>query len=223
MKYLIFDAGPVISMTMNGLLPVLEKLKKEFKGEFIITPAVKKEIIDRPLKIKKFKLEAMQVTDLYNRGIFTPSSKIVPNTTLHKESSRILKEVNNALKSFKTHERIKLLHEGEASCMAFANLCKCDNVIVIDERTTRVLIETPYKLKELLERKIKTEIVEINDSLKKLKHQKFIRSAELLYVAYKKGLLQEKTKDFLEAALFAVKFKGTAISSSEINQIKKLA
>src|SRR3989344_5329454 len=36
MKYLIFDAGPLINFSMNGLLPMLEKLKKEFKGQFII-------------------------------------------------------------------------------------------------------------------------------------------------------------------------------------------
>ena len=47
MKYLIFDAGPIISMTMNGLLPLIEKLKNECGGcEFVLTPAVKKEVID---------------------------------------------------------------------------------------------------------------------------------------------------------------------------------
>ena len=54
MKYLIFDAGPIISLTMNGLLPILEKLKKVFDGEFILTPSVKSEVIDRPMRIKKY-------------------------------------------------------------------------------------------------------------------------------------------------------------------------
>ena len=55
------------------------------------------------------------------------------------------------------------------------------------------------------------------------KKYRFIRSAELMYLAYKKGLLQEKTKEFLDAVLFALKFKGTAISSDEIDEIKRMA
>jgi hypothetical protein len=223
MKYIIFDAGPIISLTMNGLLPILEKLKKEFDGDFIVTPSVKKEIIDKPLKIKKFKLEAMQVRELFAKGILTPSSKVIPNSTLHKEESRILKQANNALKSSRTHQRIQLIQSGEASCMAFSNLCNAENVIVIDERTTRIMIEAPENLKGLLERKLGTQIVEVSDSLSKFKHQKFIRSPELIYIAYEKGFLQEKTKEFLDAILFALKMKGSAISLKEIEEIKKLS
>ena len=222
MKYLIFDAGPIISLTMNGLLPVLEKLKKEFDGEFILTPAVKKEVIDKPLKIKKFKLEALQVRELLKKGVFTPSSKIISNQKLHKESSSILKKVNNFFKSSKTGKRIKVLHEGEASCMAFSDLCSCNNVIVIDERATRILIEAPDNLKRLLSRKLNTEVIEVSRGRNKLNQYKFIRSAELMYMAHKKGLLQEKTGEFLDAVLFALKFKGTAISSMEIDEIKKM-
>ena len=29
MKYIIFDSGPIINFAMNGLLPVLKKLRKE--------------------------------------------------------------------------------------------------------------------------------------------------------------------------------------------------
>ena len=54
MKYLIFDSGPLINYSMNGSLHIIERLKKEFKGEFLITKEVKKEIIDNPKKIKRF-------------------------------------------------------------------------------------------------------------------------------------------------------------------------
>ena len=56
MKYLIFDSGPLINFALNGILPVLEKIKKEFKGEFLITKEVKREVIDYPLTIKRFEL-----------------------------------------------------------------------------------------------------------------------------------------------------------------------
>ena len=85
MKYLIFDAGPIISLAMNGMLPVIEKLKGVFDGEFIMTPHVKNEVVNRPMKIKKFKLEAIQVNDMIERGIFKMSSTVVPQEKLDKE------------------------------------------------------------------------------------------------------------------------------------------
>ena len=67
MKYLIFDSGPLINFALNGLLPLLKKLKKEFKGEFLITKEVKNEIIDYPQNIKRFELEALQLKQLLKK------------------------------------------------------------------------------------------------------------------------------------------------------------
>ncbi|KHO51294.1 MAG: hypothetical protein QT04_C0044G0003 [archaeon GW2011_AR11] len=58
MKALVFDSGPIISLTLNGLLWMLRPLKQRFKGDFCITKAVYGEIISYPLHTKKFKLEA---------------------------------------------------------------------------------------------------------------------------------------------------------------------
>ncbi|MCK4649680.1 hypothetical protein KAT36_00460 [Candidatus Pacearchaeota archaeon] len=223
MKYLIFDAGPIISLTMNGMLPVLERLKEVFDGEFILTPAVKREVVDRPMRIKKFKLEAMQIQGLIRRGLFKMSGDIVSNQKLDKEVKRILKIANGVLRTTDMKEKIKIIHGGEAACLAFANLCGCENVIVIDERTTRMLTEAPEKLEKMMERKLHTPLdaeLSLLDSLKKFK---FIRSAELLYVAHRKGLIGIKGgKDLLDALLYGVKFKGCAISSVEIEEMKLL-
>jgi len=223
MKYLIFDSGPIISLTTNGMLPIIEELKKVFDGEFILTPQVKNEIVDRPMKIKRYKLEALRVMDLIDRGIFKMSSDVILLQKLNKEVSRILKITNGVLRTSQSGEKIKIIHEGEASCLAFSNLIDSDNVIVIDERTTRLLTESPQNLKKMMEKKLHTSIkVELSllDGLKKFK---FIRSAELLFVAYKKGLIPiKKNKDLLDALLYGVKFKGAAISSQEIEEMKKL-
>ena len=56
----------------------------------------------------------------------------------------------------------------------------------------------------------------------KLSKLKFIRSSELVYVAYTKDLLQPKNKEILEAALYATKFKGSAISEDEIKKIEAM-
>tara|TARA_Y100000310_G_scaffold344950_1_gene460715 strand:- start:1862 stop:2554 length:693 start_codon:yes stop_codon:yes gene_type:complete len=222
-KFLIFDSGAIISLTMNGLLPILVKLKKEFNGEFVITPDVKREIVDRPLKIKKYELEGIKTTNLIEKGILVLSSKFVSNSALNKETKRILKIVNSAFRDEKTGGKINLIHGAEAECLAFSNLCKCDNVIVIDERTTRMLTEAPGKLEHLMEKKLHTSINANIKNLNELEKFKFIRSAELLYVAYKKDLFEfKKDKILLDALLYGVKFKGAAISSREIEKIKKL-
>ena len=52
-KAIIFDSGTLISFSMNGLLPELRELKKIFNGKFLITKDVKREVIDKPIKIKE--------------------------------------------------------------------------------------------------------------------------------------------------------------------------
>ena len=223
MKYLIFDAGPIISLTMNGLLPILEKLKKVFDGEFILTPSVKSEVIDRPMRIKKYKLEAIQIKNLLDKGIFKLSSEIISDNKLDSEIKRILKITNGVLRTAQTGEKIKIIHEGEAACLAFSNLCGVENVIVIDERTTRLLTEAPRNLEKLMERKLHVELNSDISLLDNFKKYKFIRSAELLYVAYKKDLFEVKNdKQLLDALLYGVKFRGSSISSGEIEKIKRL-
>ena len=223
MKYLIFDAGPIISLAMNGMLPMIEKLKSVFDGDFILTPDVKNEIIDRPMKIKKYKLEAIRVQDMIARGVFKMSGSIVDDNKLEQEVKRLLKVTNGVLRTAQTGEKIKLIHKGEAACLAFSNLCGADNVIVIDERTTRMLTESPQNLERMMEKKLHTPLKAELSLLDELKEFKFIRSAELLFVAYKKGLIPiKKSKDLLDALLYGVKFKGAAISSGEIEEMKRL-
>lgn len=220
MKYLILDAGPIISLSMNGLLYILEELKKDFKGEFIITPDVKFEVFDRPKKIKKYKLEALKVEELIKKGVLKLSTDIIDTNKLNKETNRILKLVNS---SFISYENIKLIHKGEASCLAFANLCNAENIIAADERTIRMICESPEALKKLMERKLHTKI-KINRNIKELEKYRFIRSSELVYMAYKKNLIPiKKQKALLDALLYAVKYKGTAVSSDEIEIIKGMA
>ncbi|MGC9309120.1 MAG: hypothetical protein ACP5D2_00300 [Candidatus Nanoarchaeia archaeon] len=220
MKYLIFDAGPLITLTMNGLLEVLEMLKKEFDGEFIITPKVKHEVIDKPMNIKEYELEGVKIQSLLDRNVLKMSADILPDKELERETRKIMHALNSALS---TKKDIKLIQEGEASCIAFSRLCQRENMVVIDERTTRLLTECPLEYKAMMEARLKTRIKINKQNLKLVKDIKYIRSAELLYIAYKKGLLKWKNKHLLDALLYGVKHKGAAISSSEIEEIKKLA
>jgi len=141
---------------------------------------------------------------------------------IEKETRNLMKIINSAFST--RYEKINLVHEGEVSCLAFSNLYGKENVIITDERTIRMLIEAPKNLKDLMERKLNTEIKIDNKKLFNLLKFKLIRSSELIYIAYKKNLIElKKNKENLEAMLYALKFTGTAVSSKEIEEIKSLA
>lgn len=223
MKYLVFDSGPLISLTLNGLLDIIVNLKKNFKGEFVITNAVKYEVIDRPKKIKKYKLESLKMEELIDKKIIRLSSDFIDEESLNKETQKILKESSDIISYHNDGKKIKILQEGEVSCLAFCKLIKDDCLLVIDERTTRFLIEKPKKLEELMERKLHSNLDFNNEAAQKFKGYKTIRSAELLYIAYKKDILgMKKSRDLLDAMLYGVKFKGTALSTKEIELIKQM-
>jgi hypothetical protein len=74
-KAIIFDSGTLITLTMNGLLHEFKELKKTFDGKFLITKEVKAEVIDKPLTIKIFELEGLQIKELLSGGVLEmPSS-----------------------------------------------------------------------------------------------------------------------------------------------------
>src|SRR3989344_9606387 len=74
-KAIIFDSGALISFSMNGITRIIKELRGAFKGKFLITSEVKKEIIDVPIKIKKFELEALKIKRLLDDGVLElPSS-----------------------------------------------------------------------------------------------------------------------------------------------------
>ena len=68
-----------------------------------------------------------------------------------------------------------------------------------------------------------TNISLVKQNFAYFKNFQVIRSAELIYVAWKKDLVELKDGIFLlDALLYAVKSKGCAISSDEIEEIKKI-
>jgi len=223
-KAIIFDSGALISFSMNGITYLIKELKGIFKGKFLITSEIKKEIIDVPMKIKRFELEALKLKQLLDEGVLElPSSLGIKDSEITNQGNEILKIANSTFQG--TRRDIHLLDMGETSCLALSRILtqkKIKNVLVVDERTTRMLVEKPENLKSILEKKIHTKISIKQDNLKFFKGFGIIRSAELVYIAYKKGLVKLKDGNVLNALLYAVKFKGAAISSDEIEEIKRL-
>lgn len=220
-KYLIFDAGPLINFAMNGSLHILESLKKEFDGDFLITKEVKQEIIDTPLTIKRFELEALQLKDLFDRGIIKLADITEKQIDeLRNKREEIMNTANNMFKSKKSY--IHLLDKGECAVIALSKIIKAPNLLVIDERTARMLCENPENLRKLLEKKLHTPITANKENYSYFKGYKVIRSTELAFIANKKGLFEIKDPRALDAMLYGLKIKGCSISEEEIEEMKRL-
>ena len=218
-KALIFDSSAIITLALNDLLYILEPLKKKFKGEFYIAPSVKQEIIDKPITEKRFMLEALFIKKLLEKNILTHYY----NSEIAKEQEKILNMANTTFQS--DRGPIRILHGGEASCLALFKEIEADKkAVVVDERTTRMLCEAPWNLKRLLESKLHTKIDAKVDNYRFFQNFNLIRSSELGLMAFKLGIidLPGKKEEILEALLYAAKFKGCAISNKEIEEAKGL-
>lgn len=223
-KAIVFDSGPLISFSMNGLLELFRKLKEKFDGKFLITKEVKSEIIDRPIKIKRFEFEALKLKELIDEGVLSfPGAFGIKDNNVSEKTNEFLNKANKVFHSSQGH--VKLIDKGEASCIALSSILNekgIKNVLAIDERTTRMLIEDLKSTQKYLRKKLHIDVSMEKENARVFKDFKVIRSPELIYVAYKKDLIKMKDSMTLDAMLYAVKYKGAAISREEIEEIKKL-
>jgi hypothetical protein len=208
---------------MNNLLWILKDLKEHFKGNFYISEGVKRELVDRPLGSKKFKFEALQVLKTIDDGVL----EVIENPKVDEYAKELL-DVSN--RCFKVQGQwLRLFHYGETSGAA---ACKFlgSNVFVVDERTTRVMIESPDKLIGILNKTMRAKVQVDRENLNKVSELtngiQLIRSAEVVTRAFELGLLDEYLLDvkdpkrtLLESILWGVKLNGCSISKREIDNI----
>ena len=225
MKRLVFDSGPIISLTTNNLLWLIEPLKRRFNGAFSITEAVHYELVKRPLQTKKFKFEALQGEALVESGVL----EVLPSEPLRARADKIMALANSAFET--RNEPIRILQLGEVETLAAASLANAEG-IVIDERITRNLVEKPYALADLLSNRLHTSVHTHTDVLDQLKgiigEPTILRSIELVTLAYEFGLLDKYkvrvpnvNKELLESLLWGVKLHGCSVSEREIEQLMK--
>ena len=222
---MFFDAGPIISLVMSRLDWLLPLLKEKFGGHFYITPAVKKELVDRPIGIKRFEFEALQVMKHIREGTLEIYEDV------SESRAKQLQVVANSAFKIKG-KRMELIQSGEMESVVAA-MKTGSNTLVMDERTLRLFIEDNKQLEKLLafrfKNPIETDSVNRDKFSAQLKDIKIIRSIELVSVAYKLGILNDyippekggKSK-LLEAVLWATKYNGCAVTESEIDDIKKI-
>ena len=226
MKCLVFDSGPIISLTTNNLLWLLEPLKNQFKGDFYITEGVRKELVENPLQSRKFKFEALQVEQQIEKGIL----KVINDPKIKPKGFELMNITNSCFKA--DNNPIKIVQLAEMETIAFALIYGAEG-IVVDERVTRLLIESPEMIKETMRKRLHANINVNTSNLKTINDEtrdlRIIRSVELVTVAYELGFLDkylakipDSEKTLLESVLWGVKLNGCAVSRKEIEQILKM-
>ncbi len=224
MKALIFDSGPLINFSLNGFLYILEGLRKDFNGKFIITKEVFYEVVKRPEKVPRFELGALRVKDLLHKEVLEfPSALGISDEEITKKTKDLMLKANSFLKI--DSKPIDIVSEAEISCLALSILLKekqIESIVAIDERTTRLLTESPKDLAKIISQKIHKRVVPEKEPIQEIKDIIYLRSSELIYVAHKKDLIKIKDPKILEASLFATKYHGSSISFEEIRALKKL-
>lgn len=145
-------------------------------------------------------------------------------------SERLLGHANSIYVT--SRQAIKIVHPAEMEIVALAILSG-SQAVVIDERTTRILIEDPKRLGSILSHKLHTKVQIEKDQLASflslIKNVRLIRSVELAAIAYEKGLLNDylpnlpySRKILLDAVLWGLKINGCSISGNEIDEIIRI-
>ncbi len=189
--------------------------KSGLKG--VISSGVEAESIITPLRVKRFELNAVRIRHGVEDGW-------LETIEMKKEWNLEVKEVMEKANSSFLGPRgpLTLVHLGEVEALVLAEKLGA-RIIAIDERTTRMLIEEPEKLRRLIGRRQHSRISrnkQLSDSIsKRFSSLRFVRSSELAALAFEKGFLREEIgsgKKALEAALYSLRYSGCALASSEI-------
>ena len=224
MKAVILDSGPLINLSMNGLLYIIKELKEKTGVRFFITKDVKYETLDRPIGVPRFELGALRISELLREKIIEmPSSLNVEDKKIDIETKKLIELANHFASS--DGKFIKIVSDAEISCLALSDIMNkigIENLVAVDERTTRVLGEDPSSLQNLMSEKLHSNIKIDKIKSSAFSKYRFIRSTELVFVAVKLGVIGITSPKILEAVLYATKFKGAAVSFDEINVLKKL-
>ncbi|MFH0817304.1 MAG: hypothetical protein V1909_01590 [Candidatus Micrarchaeota archaeon] len=216
-KAVVCDSSSLIALAESCLFGVIELLGESLPGGFFVSERVKRECIDTPMRMRSHELTAVRLKDAMNRGVIKLSA-----AGSEGELNSILWAANNIF--YVKGKPLSIIHSGEADMIAAAKIMGTNNIL-IDERTTRMLVEAPEKLRDHLEREFMRS-VHVNEEYllrfeKMTKELVIIRSSELVMVAYERGYFRRYgslEKKAVEASLYGLKFNGCGISFSEIDE-----
>ena len=189
-----------------------------FKGvEYLMPKGVWEETVGKALHIDRFRMEGVMLDQKIKQGVF----KVIDDDKVRELANDILSKINNCF--FAKGKAIELIHKGEAEMIALAKL-QGIKYLAIDERTTRILIESPEEQKRILENKLHVKIKVDQKRLDEFKSMvnglKIIRSVDILVRAYDMdlfGVEESRQRDLLRGILWECKNLGCAITRKEID------
>jgi hypothetical protein len=216
-KDVLCDSGVLISLTAGCLDGILHFFAEKHDMRFVIPPSVEYESVTKPLRsdLKKHLFSAIRIKGAIEDGVV-----VVIDAKVEDKAQRIMNSANNLF--YVKGKPLRLIHLGESEMLALALELGIPNIL-IDERTTRMLIEAPFRLKEHLEKEFSVNVMVNKNSYRELVSKisplKALRSSELVMLAYENGYFknfEDLQKSALEAALYKMKFSGCSISFDEI-------
>ena len=167
--------------------------------------------------LRQHLFSAVRIRDAIDDGVIT-----VVDAKVADKTRRIMNMANNMF--YIKGRPLRLIHHGESEILALSKKLGIENIL-IDERTTRMLIEAPFSLKEHLEEEFRVNVMVDKKKFKELTSEissiQAIRSSELVMLAYENGYFRrfEKIqKKAVEAALYKMKYSGCSIGFDEINE-----
>jgi len=218
-KYMVCDAGSLISLTGSCLAELLYFFKEKYSLNFVMPPAVEEETVSYPLRknIKKYMFSAIRIKDAIDDGVI----EIIRPENIDKERERVMHAANNIF--YARGKPIKLIQPGETEMLILAKEIGAQNIL-LDERTMRLLVEAPFSLKDHMEQEFGVNLMINKSNLSSLSDytsdMNAFRSSELVMLAYENGFFkkfQNLERQALEAALYRIKFSGCSIRFDEIS------
>ncbi len=230
MSLIVCDSSSIITLAENASLSILGHFNQA-GNHFVAPKKVFEEVVETPLRMDSFSYEALRVREIFEQGWI----ELVDEPTKRKELSDKMNEIMEFANScFVFREKpLVLLHAGEAQALALARLLGASTILV-DEKTTRILIEEPLALQESMESRT-GEALEVNrGALKKLKAElegfRVIRSVELAAVAFEQGFFENyyggrfksSKEDVLRSVLVSLRNSGCSVAMDDIRGYMQL-
>ncbi len=215
------DSSPLISFSDTCNIGVLRFLKSR-GGRFFVPPGVQSEIVSAPMRIRKYQFSAVRLKKTLDDGVLElfDSERVQQKTVEAMDAANSLLRVQG--------KPLKLVHQGEAECIgAYSEVGA--HALLIDEKTTRMLIENPFKLVDVMQGEYGSKIEVDEESLAKFRELTksifVMRSAEALVVAAKRGFFEDYGADrdeALQAALYSLRESGCSITTGELEEYEKM-
>jgi predicted nucleic acid-binding protein len=216
-KRIICDSSSLITLSMNCMLPLIVELSEYV--DFIITKSVYDEIVTNPQRSGHHRMGPLKFTALIKNGILKVEEA---DPTEVKE----ILDLSNSI-YYARHKALRIIQKGEAEALALAN---DGDLLLMDERTLRYLIENPRNLQDLLQHRLHKGVTMSRDRAdsfgKFTRGVTVIRSSEIVAISYEKGILEKyfsgEKQELIEASLWALKYKGCSLSVNDIKEYMRM-